>query len=169
MVIIRRCTNFSRVLKLEIEKMGTLKKKWGPNGDPKSEKGPHGDPGPQMRTHLGAVLLMFIFLCDIRQKLLYNQSSQIYIKTMQMHVSTSLISFLFVGKNSQEGMRITTRIAETSESSLIAAYLKLIIAFGKSSTLMIQKYQNLKFQFMKILKTCQKYQRCRTCNEGDVN
>ena len=35
--------------------MGTLKKKWGPNGDPKSEKGPHGDPGPQMGTHVGAV------------------------------------------------------------------------------------------------------------------
>ena len=35
--------------------MGTLKKKWGPNGDPKSEKGPHGDPGPQMGTYLGAV------------------------------------------------------------------------------------------------------------------
>ena len=35
--------------------MGTLKNKWGPNGDPKSEKGPHGDPGPQMGTHLGAV------------------------------------------------------------------------------------------------------------------
>ena len=48
-------TDFSRVLKPKIEKMGTLKKKWGPNGDPKSEKGPHGDPGPQMGTHLGAV------------------------------------------------------------------------------------------------------------------
>ena len=35
--------------------MGTLKNKWGPNGDPKSEKGPHGDPGSQMGTHLGAV------------------------------------------------------------------------------------------------------------------
>ena len=35
--------------------MGTLKNKWGPNGDPKSEKGPHGDPGPQMGTHVGAV------------------------------------------------------------------------------------------------------------------
>ena len=35
--------------------MGTLNKKWGPNGDPKSEKGPHGDPGPQMGTHVGAV------------------------------------------------------------------------------------------------------------------
>ena len=35
--------------------MGTLKTKWGPNGDPKSEKGPHGDPGPQMGTHVGAV------------------------------------------------------------------------------------------------------------------
>ena len=50
------CTDFSRALKLEIEKMGTLKNKWGPNGDPKSEKGPHGDPGPQMGTHVGAVL-----------------------------------------------------------------------------------------------------------------
>ena len=49
------CTDLSRVLKLRIEKMGTLKKKWGPNGDPKSEKGPHGDPGPQMGTHVGAV------------------------------------------------------------------------------------------------------------------
>ena len=49
------CTDFSRALKLEIEKMGTLKNKWGPNGDPKSEKGPHGDPGPQMGTHLGTV------------------------------------------------------------------------------------------------------------------
>ena len=38
--------------------MGTLKNKWGPNGDPKSEKGPHGDPGPQMGTHVGAVCLM---------------------------------------------------------------------------------------------------------------
>jgi len=37
--------------------MGTLKTKWGPNGDPKSEKGPHGDPGPQMGTHVGAVQL----------------------------------------------------------------------------------------------------------------
>ena len=37
--------------------MGTLNKKWGPNGDPKSEKGPHGDPGPQMGTHVGAVEL----------------------------------------------------------------------------------------------------------------
>ena len=27
-----------------------------PDGDPKTEKGPHGDPGPQMGTHLGAVL-----------------------------------------------------------------------------------------------------------------
>ena len=35
--------------------MGTLKNKWGPNGDPKFEKGPHGDPGPQMGTHVGAV------------------------------------------------------------------------------------------------------------------
>ena len=26
--------DFSRVLKPRIEKMGTLKKKWGPNGDP---------------------------------------------------------------------------------------------------------------------------------------
>ena len=49
------CTDFSHALKLEIEKMGTLKNKWGPNGDPKSEKGPHGDPGPQMGTHVGAV------------------------------------------------------------------------------------------------------------------
>ena len=37
--------------------MGTLKNKWGPNGDPKSEKGPHGDPGPQMGTHVGAVYM----------------------------------------------------------------------------------------------------------------
>ena len=35
--------------------MGTLKTKWGPNGDPKSEKGPHGDPGPQMGTHVATV------------------------------------------------------------------------------------------------------------------
>ena len=35
--------------------MGTLERKWGPFGDPKTEKGPHGDPGPQMGTHLGAV------------------------------------------------------------------------------------------------------------------
>ena len=48
------CTEFSRVLKPEIEKMGALKKN-GPNGDPKSEKGPHGDPGPQIWTHVGAV------------------------------------------------------------------------------------------------------------------
>jgi len=43
--------------------MGTLERKWGPFGDPKTEKGPHGDPGPQMGTHLGAVLLA-IFLVD---------------------------------------------------------------------------------------------------------
>ena len=55
MVIIRWWLHFLRALKLKIEKMGTLKKKWGPNGDPKSEKGPHGDPGPQMGTDLGAV------------------------------------------------------------------------------------------------------------------
>ena len=36
--------------------MGTLERKWGPFGDPKTEQGPHGDPGPQMETHLGAVL-----------------------------------------------------------------------------------------------------------------
>ena len=53
------CTDFSRALKLEIEKMGTLKNKWGPNGDPKSEKRPHGDPGPQMGTHVGAVDAMY--------------------------------------------------------------------------------------------------------------
>ena len=35
--------------------MGTLERKWGPFGDPKTEKGPHGDPGPQMGTHVGAV------------------------------------------------------------------------------------------------------------------
>ena len=56
------CTDFSRALKLEIEKMGTFKNKWGPNGDPKSEKGPHGDPGPQMGTHVGAVLSIFLNL-----------------------------------------------------------------------------------------------------------
>ena len=33
-------TDFSRILKPKMEKMGTLEK----NGDPKSEKGPHGDP-----------------------------------------------------------------------------------------------------------------------------
>ena len=37
------CMDFSHVLKSLIEKMGTLKQKWGPNGDPKTEKGPHGD------------------------------------------------------------------------------------------------------------------------------
>jgi len=42
------CTDFSRVLRPKIEKMGTLKK----NRDPKSEKGPHGDPGPQMGTQV---------------------------------------------------------------------------------------------------------------------
>ena len=46
------CTDFSCVLKPKIEKMGTLEKKWGPNGDTKSEKGPHGDPGTQIR-HTG--------------------------------------------------------------------------------------------------------------------
>ena len=36
--------------------MGTLCRKWGPFGDPKTEKkGLHGDQGPQMGTHLGAV------------------------------------------------------------------------------------------------------------------
>ena len=35
--------------------MGTLERKWGPFGDPKTEKGPHGDPGPQMGTHVRAV------------------------------------------------------------------------------------------------------------------
>ena len=44
-------------LKPKIEKMGTLKKKWGPNGNPKSERGPHGDPGPQMGTCVGAVCI----------------------------------------------------------------------------------------------------------------
>ena len=34
--------------------MGTLERKWGPFGDPKTEKGPR---GPQMETHLGAVVL----------------------------------------------------------------------------------------------------------------
>ena len=48
--------------------MGTLKNKWGPNGDPKSEKGPHGDPGPQMGTHVGAVLVLLVLvLLDILQ------------------------------------------------------------------------------------------------------
>ena len=39
--------------------MGTLERKWGPFGDPKTEKGPYGDPGPQMGTHLGAVQCHF--------------------------------------------------------------------------------------------------------------
>ena len=56
-------TDFSHVLQPKIEKMGTLNKKWGPNGDPKSEKGPHGDPGPQMGTHVGAVLNISTEFC----------------------------------------------------------------------------------------------------------
>ena len=47
----RGCTDFWRVLKPEMEKMGTLKK----NGDQKSHFGPHGDQSPQMGTNLGAV------------------------------------------------------------------------------------------------------------------
>ena len=42
----------------EIGKTGTLERKWGPFGDPKTEKGPHGDPCPQMGTHVGAVLIL---------------------------------------------------------------------------------------------------------------
>ena len=41
--------------------MGTLEKKWGPNGDTKSEKGPHGDPGPQMGTYVGTVPMIKMF------------------------------------------------------------------------------------------------------------
>ena len=37
--------------------MGTLYRKWGPFGDPKTEKGPHGDSGPQMGAHVGAVYM----------------------------------------------------------------------------------------------------------------
>ena len=39
----------------EMEKMGTLKPKWGPNGDQKTHFGPHGDQSPQMGTNVGAV------------------------------------------------------------------------------------------------------------------
>ena len=35
--------------------MGTLKKKWGLNGDQKTHFGPHGDQSPQMGTNVGAV------------------------------------------------------------------------------------------------------------------
>ena len=42
--------------------MGTLKLKWGPNGDPKTEKGPHGDRVPQMGTHVGTVRMLINFL-----------------------------------------------------------------------------------------------------------
>ena len=52
-----------------MEKMGTLKKKWGPNGDQKSYFGPHGDQSPQMGTNLGAVFWVWTRLshdiCDI--------------------------------------------------------------------------------------------------------
>ena len=37
-----------------------MKNKWGPNEDQKSVKGPHGDPGPQMGTHVGAVVNIWI-------------------------------------------------------------------------------------------------------------
>ena len=46
--------------------MGTLERKWGPFGDPKTEKGPHGDPGPQMGTHLGAVHLSIVQIYSVK-------------------------------------------------------------------------------------------------------
>ena len=76
---------------------------------------------------------------------------------LKTYVDTFLISFQ---TNSQEGMKISTRVAETSESFLIAAdNLKLIIAFPKTFTLV-----NHGIIYKEILKTCQKYQRCRSCN-----
>ena len=49
--------------------MGTLKPKWGPNGDQKTHFGPHGDQSPQMGTNGGAVPgLKSVFLCNIMRK-----------------------------------------------------------------------------------------------------
>ena len=46
------CTDFWRVLRPKMEKMGTLKK----NGDQKTNFGPHGDQSPHLGTNVGAVL-----------------------------------------------------------------------------------------------------------------